>query len=70
MKVNILQKLTQEDVAFFEAMIRHEAVRPGVMFPASLGPNAARLNAAMYDQFQGNGYQLNLLTGAFEEKKP
>ena len=66
MKLLLHRLITKDDVEFFTLMLKDNAVSPGQLFPRELGHNATLINQLLYDAFQGNGWNLNLLTGKFE----
>ena len=66
MKLLLHRLITRDDVEFFKLMLKDNAVSPGQLFPRELGHNATLINQLLYDAFQGNGWNLNLLTGKFE----
>ncbi len=41
--------------------------RPGGLFDSECSPLYWVMNQMMYDKFQGNGWELNLVTGRFEK---
>jgi len=65
-KLLLHRLITKDDVEFFKLMLKDNAVSPGQLFPRELGHNATLINQLLYDAFQGNGWNLNLLTGKFE----
>jgi len=65
-KLLVHRPITKDDVEFFKLMLKDNAVSPGQLFPCELGHNATLINQLLYDTFQGNGWNLNFITGKFE----
>jgi len=65
-KLLVHRPITKDDVEFFKLMLKDNAVSPGQLFPRELGHNATLINQLLYDTFQGNGWNLNFITGKFE----
>jgi len=48
-------------------MLELNACQPGRLLETNVSPLAWIMNQMLYDKFHGNGWKLNLLTGAFEK---
>jgi len=48
-------------------MLELNACQPGRLLDTDASPLAWIMNQMLYDKFHGNGWKLNLLTGAFEK---
>jgi hypothetical protein len=48
-------------------MLELNACQPGRLLETNTSPLAWIMNQMLYDKFHGNGWKLNLLTGAFEK---
>jgi hypothetical protein len=48
-------------------MLELNACQPGRLLETNVSPLAWIMNQMLYDKFHGNGWKLNLITGAFEK---
>ena len=62
-----LYKYARLEVKALAELLERNACQPGRLLEPNVSPLAWIMNQMMYDKFQSNGWNLNLLTGAFEK---
>ncbi len=62
-----LYKYARLEVKALAEMLELTACQPGRLLETNVSPLAWIMNQMLYDKFHGNGWKLNLLTGAFEK---
>jgi hypothetical protein len=65
--VKSIYKYARLEVNALAEMLDKNACQPGRLLDANVSPLAWIMNQMLYDKFHGNGWVLNLLTGAFEK---
>ena len=62
-----LYKYARLEVKALAEMLERNACQPGRLLESNVSPLAWIMNQMLYDKFHGHGWNLNLLTGAFEK---
>jgi len=62
-----IYKYARLEVNALAEMLELNACQPGRLLETNTSPLAWIMNQMLYDKFHGNGWKLNLLTGAFEK---
>jgi hypothetical protein len=62
-----IYKYARLEVKALAEMLELNACQPGRLLETNTSPLAWIMNQMLYDKFHGNGWKLNLLTGAFEK---
>jgi len=65
--VKSIYKYARLEVNALAEMLDKNACQPGQLLESNTSPLAWIMNQMLYDKFHGNGWKLNLLTGAFEK---